>query len=750
MTNPLLTSTNHTLFESKAIKQIFPKITSRWSKRMTHKHLLTAAALAVAALVLGQPNQTLAQQGGSAKLGQIKQAFPGYQLTEADLGRFKSLQIDLNGDGKKEMVFVENPNMKASNAPAPKVAGGKMCLCKAKKPKGKSLRVWRRLRRKRKLRKALYNVERVKVKRRRYKLNVWYSSKKAAPWKADKWAANACSQLGRLYRRLRRYRIRNIFFMDTDTGNTHRISISQCRTVYRNRRRKKRMLSRFKRWRKEQDDTKAPMCPCPTKKKKKTRKPLPKASRPLNIVVATQGKAPTALPGQPSGTTTLSAATLLPKLKVIGRLRGSSINFTPLTQDGKIIGIRIEQSVQLGRRSPRITTETLYVYDEGNSGRLKQVFRIKTGRENIPGEPGARQWVDLKFRQMDRDDWLEITADAYYETPQFNGLVARRMFKWKQGKYVPLNAYRNILRARSQSQWKRIAPRARRTLQTRLQLRTSPGNVIDGFRDTPWVSSRGKRSIGAWIRVDFTRTLPVLGVAIAAQPSRLFSYTLPRLFSGRKPKLTTPRYLMINTSSGFKQTAAMRPGGGFTFIKFPTPVQTRYLRIAIHNEHRAPGQGAKRIVVPPKEYSIGMISEIVPIFDQIRYASSSFSLQGGVPKVARNAGDHRISTAWAEGRKDDGLGEWLQMIFPMPRMLNRIRIVNGCHNSGERYVLNNRVKEAQLTFSNGSTQTITLKDHHKTQTINIRPVRTMSVKLTIRSIYKGKVGHTTCLAELRP
>ena len=87
------------------------------------------------------------------------------------------------------------------------------------------------------------------------------------------------------------------------------------------------------------------------------------------------------------------------------------------------------------------------------------------------------------------------------------------------------------------------------------------------------------------------------------------------------------------------------------------------------------------------------------------------------------------------------------MILPIPQKISKVRIINGCQATGEKYILNGRIKSARLTFSNGSTQDIQLKDGQKPQIIAISPVVSSTVTLTIRSVYKGKIGHITCLSE---
>ncbi len=698
----------------------------------------------------------------------LKQLFPQRKISPKQHKQFRSIRIDLNGDNRKELIVVEDPN-----PPRKKVNKKKRCLCKAPKASGKEKAILRAMGSE--MRNAIYRVQLIAVKRRRRVrhriLKVWWKPDQAEPSDPKLWLWASCQKLGKKYRSWRRWRIKEVNFSRTDNGLTSSIRWSRCRRLSRYS--KRRALRRMRRWVQNGAPSMLKTCPCP---KKKNLAYLKKA-KPLRVTVAMlpapplkprvvktkkskkkakpsprKGNDDLKIPSLNTSKTNTESTSKKKGYRIIGRYQASNVQITPLTKDSKIYALRLERVRQVSREFVRETVESLYVLDEGNSKQMIKVFSLRTARDNDPADPESRQWVDLKFRNMDGDHWLEIVANIYYENTNFTGMVSRKMFKWSEGKYVPLNAYRGIYRIRTSSTWSNVPPGVPRRFRKMLGMRVAASNVVDGFRNSVWVGKKKRRSIGDWIRIDWVRRMPVLGVAILTRPVHGLNPVVRSLWRRRKPPQMKPaQFVQIATGTKWKTTATLPASGGIRLVRFPKPVTTQFLKFTIAGQFTNPKTRRRQtLTISNKERSRGFIAEIIPILAQIRYSASSFSRKLGEQKLPRHAGDRRKTTAWAEGRSDHGIGEWLQMVLPLPQTLHNLTVVNGCRRLGEKYILNNRVKAATLTFSDGSTQDVVLKDSHKPQVVKIRPVRTRSVRLTIRTVYRGKLGHTTCITELRP
>jgi hypothetical protein len=125
-------------------------------------------------------------------------------------------------------------------------------------------------------------------------------------------------------------------------------------------------------------------------------------------------------------------------------------------------------------------------------------------------------------------------------------------------------------------------------------------------------------------------------------------------------------------------------------------------------------------------------------------ASSSFSENGYVyyPAYAIDQDEKR---PWVEGVKGDGIGEHLVLSFDRVENVDLLRIHPGFASAYEK---NNRPRMVELGFSDGSAVSYELEDLKDGICIQFsRPVETRFIKITIQSVYPGKVPDT-CVSEV--
>lgn len=693
-------------------------------------------------LMLIEPELSIANSDRQRpSLALLQQVFPHSKLSEVDLQRFSLIQVDLNGDKKNELIFVEDPNPPEQTSPPKKP----ICLCPPPKLTDKEQQVMQALGKD--FTSAVYQIQLEPKKQRRrtyHDLKIWWKLEMIKPDMTHRWIIDACRDMALHARKWAKWQLREVSFVRSDNGENYSLSWTRCQNLRRVP--AKRVERQLKSWLRSGEPTPAKTCKCPPIKKKRV---MPKLQKPLNITVCAEKTAST--PAVPADKKPDAEIQPQPIYEVIARYQAEDAQLSPLTRAGDVVGLRLERTE---REVKRAVTESIYVYDTTDTKRMKRVFHIEKSREIDRDEPDVRSWIDLRITNLDQDDWMEIIADVYFENAEFNGLIGRRMFKWHNGQYVPLNNYRGIYRVQASSTLQKIAPKASSRLQQILRSRTVVENLIDGFGDTAWIGNRTMRGIGEWVRLEWSKNTPMLGVAINTLPPKDFNPLVPSFWRSLEkyaPKLYPPRFVRIQTSTGWETMAELPEGGGVYFVQFPSVVHTSFVQISIIDNYIDPKtKHRQKLQIPPKENSVAYISELIPITTQIRYTASSFVNMAGEIWMPEHVGDQRPETAWAEGRRDDGIGEWIQMLLPIPQTLQQITVINGCQRPGEKYVLNNRVKEALLTFSDGSTQEVLLKDTHEPQKLSIRSIRTNSVKLTIRSVYKGKVGSLTCISEFRP
>lgn len=118
--------------------------------------------------------------------------------------------------------------------------------------------------------------------------------------------------------------------------------------------------------------------------------------------------------------------------------------------------------------------------------------------------------------------------------------------------------------------------------------------------------------------------------------------------------------------------------------------------------------------------------------------------------VLRNDG-----TCWCEDASGYGEGEWIQLDLPDVQKVSGLRIINGYAGTAKQYDYNSKISNLTISFSDGSSTTISLNvfntaSRKTVQTVRFsRPVETEYVKLTINSVTAGDC-EDTCLTFVEP
>ena len=139
-----------------------------------------------------------------------------------------------------------------------------------------------------------------------------------------------------------------------------------------------------------------------------------------------------------------------------------------------------------------------------------------------------------------------------------------------------------------------------------------------------------------------------------------------------------------------------------------------------------------------------------PIVPTSISASSSYPAENGVSYSAKNLLDGRGDTAWIEGDRGSGLGASVELQLGEAREVRAVDVWNGYQASGDLFARHNRVKEVEVTLSDGTKVPFTLKDAAGRQTLTFpKPTLTSSLKIRLRSVYSGTTFGDTPLSEVR-
>lgn len=143
-----------------------------------------------------------------------------------------------------------------------------------------------------------------------------------------------------------------------------------------------------------------------------------------------------------------------------------------------------------------------------------------------------------------------------------------------------------------------------------------------------------------------------------------------------------------------------------------------------------------------------------PIFNSVT-ASSSLASQGNFSYKPNLTLDGKMTTAWLEGVKGNGIGEWIMFSNDKPQTVSYITLYNGYLKNNTTYLNNGRIKKFSLEFSDGSILTydiakVTFNESKNGYVINFdTPISTTSIKLTVLDVYNGAYYADLALSEIK-
>lgn len=143
-----------------------------------------------------------------------------------------------------------------------------------------------------------------------------------------------------------------------------------------------------------------------------------------------------------------------------------------------------------------------------------------------------------------------------------------------------------------------------------------------------------------------------------------------------------------------------------------------------------------------------------PVFNSVT-ASSSLASQGKFSYKPNLTLDGQMNTAWLEGVKGNGIGEWIMFSNENTQTVSSITLYNGYLKNNTTYLNNGRIKKFSLEFSDGSILTydiakVTFNESKNGFLVNFdTPISTTSVKLTVLDVYNGAYYADLALSEIK-
>jgi hypothetical protein len=144
-------------------------------------------------------------------------------------------------------------------------------------------------------------------------------------------------------------------------------------------------------------------------------------------------------------------------------------------------------------------------------------------------------------------------------------------------------------------------------------------------------------------------------------------------------------------------------------------------------------------------------------------SSSSLQQQGKFTYHAKNAADFSYETAWVEGAKGAGIGEYIEYQFsPESARVEEVKIANGYVKSEKAWKENARVKKLKLYHNGKPYAILNLKDERSEQVFRVgpfgfqyylidddkKPTKRWTLRFEILEVYPGTRYSDTAISEI--
>lgn len=147
------------------------------------------------------------------------------------------------------------------------------------------------------------------------------------------------------------------------------------------------------------------------------------------------------------------------------------------------------------------------------------------------------------------------------------------------------------------------------------------------------------------------------------------------------------------------------------------------------------------------------VPPLPPEFSSVT-SSSTLASQGKFSYKPNLTLDGKLETAWLEGSKGNGIGEWIMYSSENNQTVSSVTIYNGYLKNNTTYLNNGRMKKISLEFSDGSILTydiakLSFNESKNGFTINFdNPIVTSSIKLTVLDVYNGAYYSDLAVSEI--
>lgn len=259
-------------------------------------------------------------------------------------------------------------------------------------------------------------------------------------------------------------------------------------------------------------------------------------------------------------------------------------------------------------------------------------------------------------------------------------------------------------------------------------------NVGDGKQSTAWAEGDEGAGLGASLQADFDSERSLTGFTI--WPGNFYNYEYWTHYN-------RPKQVVLEFSDGSNLDFTLADEMKAQSFAFSATKKTSSVKVKVKSVYSGKGVDTAISEIQFRDGGRPTWSEPRSIS-----ASSTFPADAEGDYEPDNMEDGISDSMWCEGNKTgDGTNEWIQFDFGGTQTVSKLKIRNGAGFSAAYFNKANRATSATLAFSDGSTESISLKDMFFEQTISFPAHSTDRVKLTFTAVKKGTEYNDLCVSE---
>lgn len=264
-----------------------------------------------------------------------------------------------------------------------------------------------------------------------------------------------------------------------------------------------------------------------------------------------------------------------------------------------------------------------------------------------------------------------------------------------------------------------------------------PDSVKDGKSTPPWFEGDSGNGVGSWIEVDLGSTHKVTKLQVFAGDWTSL---------GDWGRANRPNEVEIRWSDGTTDIWSMTDEMTVQTFTPEAPKSTAKIRLkfnSLHSGSAFPDTAISEILVFDDQVGTEMLAAAAT-------ASSEYPSDGEAAYVPLQASDGVRDTMWCEGVADgDGVGEWVEFDLGSSVPVKGLKICSGMCASLGIHKKGNAPTKYTAMFSDGSSETFTVKDFPLPQPVTFNsPHTTRTVKLRIDEIRAGSEYNDACVSDV--